>query len=319
MKSREAWLQERQTGIGASEIAAVLGLSKFRTALEVYERKVGELPIEDDDEAPQRRRGQVLQRPIIDEYCLQTGAQLVEYEPEIIRHPDAKFLLASLDAVVKGEEDEWNVDAKAMDSSRARDLGDEDSDELPDDYFYQGHFQNFISRRFKTDFAVELGGRWPIKIFTVTADDEFCSLLLPQLERFWWHVTNRKPVPPDFAHETTLQLVRKMHPNVDPDRRIRLDARFGPLMERYWTLGKIAKKAEDMRDQIKAEVLFEAGDAAVMDIDGAPVIVERQAIKGGALVNYVTKPYVKMNVKFPKRHEHPLLGAADNTLKAIGE
>ena len=38
--TREEWLSARRTGIGGSDIAAILGLSPWRTPLDVYRDKV---------------------------------------------------------------------------------------------------------------------------------------------------------------------------------------------------------------------------------------------------------------------------------------
>ena len=40
---REAWLAERRTGIGGSEVAALFGEHPYVSRLELYRRKVGEL------------------------------------------------------------------------------------------------------------------------------------------------------------------------------------------------------------------------------------------------------------------------------------
>ncbi len=45
--SREDWLSYRRQGLGGSDAAAVLGISPFRTARDLYYDKRG-IPIEDD-------------------------------------------------------------------------------------------------------------------------------------------------------------------------------------------------------------------------------------------------------------------------------
>lgn len=39
MEERLEWLRERQKGIGGSDIGAILGLNKYKTAFEVYLEK----------------------------------------------------------------------------------------------------------------------------------------------------------------------------------------------------------------------------------------------------------------------------------------
>lgn len=46
IESRIDWLKERQKGIGGSDVAAILGLSPWRTPYDVYLDKIGEAPKE---------------------------------------------------------------------------------------------------------------------------------------------------------------------------------------------------------------------------------------------------------------------------------
>ena len=46
---REEWLAYRRKGIGGSDAAAVLGISPFRTGVDLYYDKLGQ-PVEDDEQ-----------------------------------------------------------------------------------------------------------------------------------------------------------------------------------------------------------------------------------------------------------------------------
>ena len=46
---REKWLEFRRQGIGGSDAAAVLGISPFRTGVDLYYDKLGQ-PVEDDEQ-----------------------------------------------------------------------------------------------------------------------------------------------------------------------------------------------------------------------------------------------------------------------------
>ena len=49
---RADWLTARRAGIGSSDIAAILGISRYGNALSVYHDKTGGLPLESDDSEP---------------------------------------------------------------------------------------------------------------------------------------------------------------------------------------------------------------------------------------------------------------------------
>jgi hypothetical protein len=93
---RAAWLAARRTGIGASEVAAVLGLSPYESPLDVYCRKLGLVPEKAETEA--MRWGLRLEPLLAAEYAERTGYPLVATQV-FLRHPDKPFLLATLDGV----------------------------------------------------------------------------------------------------------------------------------------------------------------------------------------------------------------------------
>ena len=72
--NREEWLAGRHTGIGASEAAAVLGLSRYKSPLEVYLEKIGELGPQDDSE--RMYWGRKLEAIIAQEYGIRTGLKV---------------------------------------------------------------------------------------------------------------------------------------------------------------------------------------------------------------------------------------------------
>ena len=42
--TRDEWLEDRRKSIGGSDAAAVIGLNRYRTPMEVYADKLGALP-----------------------------------------------------------------------------------------------------------------------------------------------------------------------------------------------------------------------------------------------------------------------------------
>ena len=59
-RDRDAWLAERQTGLGGSDAAAVLGVDPFKTKHELWLEKTGQIPAEDLWQKPDIQRGIVL-------------------------------------------------------------------------------------------------------------------------------------------------------------------------------------------------------------------------------------------------------------------
>lgn len=306
----------RRTGIGGSDVAKILGLSTWGTASKVYFEKIGALaPSSGEDK--RQRLGNVYQRGIIDYYCEEIDARIVAYEPGLVRHPDIPFLLANLDAIVaEGDEgpvtgfsDAWNVDAKNVHWRNKDQWGEEGSDQLPDDAFYQGHHYNFVTRRHRTDFAVAIGGDVP-RIMTVPADDEFYALVIPKLEEFWWHVQNLVEIPPDFNHATTADLMKKLFPHVDVERTVQLPAKYAAEVELYYSLGQVESAAKKMRAQMQPAFLFAMGDAGSATIEGSSIKLKRipTAPRSCSFCGRSKKEEggVMFKPQYEKGHVHPL-------------
>ena len=65
---REQWLLQRRAGLGGSDIGAILGLSPFRTPVDVYLEKTGRAPA--NEETLQMRFGTYAEEFVAQEYCL---------------------------------------------------------------------------------------------------------------------------------------------------------------------------------------------------------------------------------------------------------
>ena len=51
-KSREQWLQERKKGIGGSDAAVVIGKSKWKNNVQLWEEKTGRIETPDISDKP---------------------------------------------------------------------------------------------------------------------------------------------------------------------------------------------------------------------------------------------------------------------------
>lgn len=73
-ENREDWLKQRKSGIGGSDVAAVLGLSAFRTPTDVYLDKIGEA--EPQQATDSMHFGQLLEDVVAKEFERRTGMKV---------------------------------------------------------------------------------------------------------------------------------------------------------------------------------------------------------------------------------------------------
>ena len=96
--TREQFLLDRKKGIGGSDVASILGVSPFRTALEVYHDKTRpELVFDEPTEDMQR--GVRVEKYILQEYSERSEVELNTNIPTIVdkQYP---FMRANIDAKV---------------------------------------------------------------------------------------------------------------------------------------------------------------------------------------------------------------------------
>jgi putative phage-type endonuclease len=185
-EQRAAWLAERRTGIGGSDAAAAVGLSKWKTPLELYMDKRGELETAENEPM---RWGNLLEPVVRQEYCNRTGRTVI-VPPGIIRHPKVGFALMTPDGIA----DESRV--LQVKTARTSDgWGEPGSSEIPQEYLFQTQHEMFVTGLPVADVAVLIGGS-DFRIYVVEADAEFQTLLIDQEAEFWKRVITEQPPGP---------------------------------------------------------------------------------------------------------------------------
>lgn len=99
----EAWLQERKFGIGASDAAALLGMSKWKTNQQLYEEKVGLREPEDISDKPFVQYGHDAEPHIRGLFALNHPELEVTYESpfKIIRNDEHPFIFCTPDGELR--------------------------------------------------------------------------------------------------------------------------------------------------------------------------------------------------------------------------
>lgn len=96
--NRDEWLKERLNGIGASEAAAIVGMSPHKTNVQLWEEKTGRRIAEDISNKPYVKFGAEAEAHIRALFALDFPIYKVSYEEfKIIRNPDYPFIFATLD------------------------------------------------------------------------------------------------------------------------------------------------------------------------------------------------------------------------------
>ena len=98
--SREQWLEYRRLGIGGSDVAAVMGLSPFRTARDVYYDKLGIAAVEGyEGNWVAMEMGNLLEGLVAEIFRRKTGLEVYQVK-KMFQHPVHRFMLADVDSFI---------------------------------------------------------------------------------------------------------------------------------------------------------------------------------------------------------------------------
>jgi putative phage-type endonuclease len=181
---RQSWLEQRRAGIGGSDVAAMLGLSKWKTPYQLYLDKRGELPEQEDNEAMFWGRG--LEPVIRRRYELETGLTVHMHEG-ILQHPEYSFMLANLDGQIS---DELILEIKT--ARYADGWGEVNTAEIPIAYSLQCQWYLMITGALVADVAVLISGS-DFRLYQIEADEELQIMLTAAAIEFWQRVQDGNP------------------------------------------------------------------------------------------------------------------------------
>ena len=94
----EEWLERRKEGIGGSDAAVVCGVSRYKSPVELWMEKTGQLPAQEAGEAAYW--GHQLEELVRTEFTKRTGIQ-VEHRMELLRSDQHSFMQANLDGTCR--------------------------------------------------------------------------------------------------------------------------------------------------------------------------------------------------------------------------
>lgn len=264
--SREDWLNARRQGIGSSDVAAICGLSPYRSALSVYADKIG--TDDEDGGSAVMRLGQHLEQGILDAYASETGAT-VEKPTHLYGSDVHEFMLASPDGFTERNESLGVVEAKW--SSRQEDW----QDGPPEGYQLQVLHQLAVTDLDFGDLAALVGR--DLRVYRIERDDALIDNLISIEAEFWARVMDRRPPRADSRAEQALKRLYK-HGGGKP---IELDVEATRAVRELRQAKKELKAAEERHDELANLVRAALGDHDTGTVAGVPVVKWGLSVRSG--------------------------------------
>lgn len=278
----------RKNAIGASEVAAVLGLSPWESAADVYYRKVGDVEPEKATDAMEL--GNTME-PAIVAWAAQQLNVKIETNCPTIMHPTMPLCVTPDGRIVGRRE---GVQAKL--SSFPDQWGEPGSDEIPQEYIAQVQDEMFVLGFERIWVPVLLiGYRAEMRMYCVNRNDELAGEIAHRATDWWKkHVVAR--VAPDNA-PPAIEFLKRLRRQ--PASQVMLGQQAVEAVDK-WETAKVALKiAEEAKDAAQAAVL------ALLGIDSP---AEAGVLPDGREITYLQQrnpPSVNRDMllaKYPQAH-----------------
>ena len=190
-ENESEWKRLRASGIGASEIAIVLGESSWESNLDLYARKADyEFSDPDTEEDPFSENewlfwGRKLEEEIRSELCARAGVTLAQRNV-MLRSTVHRWALATPDGLtgdgepVEAKNMAWGYDAEEW------------AERIPEKYYLQVQQQMLVTGARRALFGALLWGSKMIWEW-VPRDEAAISRIIAGGSHFWGHVERREP------------------------------------------------------------------------------------------------------------------------------
>jgi len=233
------------TGVGASEVGAVLGCDPWTTPLQLYRRKKGLDTPRPDSTA--MALGRALEGPVV-ELARQAIPLRIRRNRQTFGHP-ATSLFATPDAFV-GRERLLEVKVVGL---RAQDAWDDD---LPCRVRLQVQAQLFVTGR-EAGYVAQLVGT-ELRLTVVEADPDVQVEILNAVDRFVDLLHTDTPPDPLTWDERWADLVARLQPL--PERDVLAGGSVQEAGARILAIRQLSKQLEDEERQLRLELLGELAD-----------------------------------------------------------
>lgn len=257
---REEWLAARRQGITATDVAAITGNSKYKTAYDVWTDKV--LPAADNDAGEAAFWGTLLEDPIAQAWAKKHGVRVRRVG--LVANINTPWALASLDRLVHGCPDgRCALEVK----TRSLHVANEWEQGVPSDVVDQVQWQLYVTGLDHAHVAALIGGQRLVE-HVIKFDAEAVFELHKAAELIWQAVQSETPpqLPEQFW---SMDYLDKRHPVREGE--IELGDAVRAIVDDYELINSRLHELEDRKRELRTRLVGALGEAEIALIDGRQV------------------------------------------------
>lgn len=271
--SEDEWHGLRAGGIGGSDVAAILGMDRWRSPLHVWQAKMGR-PDQGDSEAA--KWGRRLEGVIADAFAEESGLTIL---PEVgtLAHKDEPRMRANIDRLVLADppgtapmplpvaraDNAAPLECKNRSERRASEW----NDDVPDQPALQAHWYLAVTGYSHAWVAALLGGN-RLRYYRLQRDQELIDHLVEHCMR-WWdeHVATGNPPRPDGGKATTELIAHLWEARADAETDVDASRTVDLLTKRAALKARLGKVQTDL-DAVENELRMQLGENEVAKVRG---------------------------------------------------
>lgn len=282
----ERQLALRRGGVGASEIAVLVGLSRWSSPAAIWESKVRGTAADFNYPA---ELGLELEEPIARIWARQNEREI--YRVDTLTHPALPYALATPDRAVFApntlgadrlvgldgvpmldscEGAERLLQVKSTNWRMRRFWGEPDSDQIPAEYLCQAHWEGAVAGVARVTFAVDFD-KTSLHTYEVQVRLETFEAMYEIADRFMReHVETKVPPTPDDTERYAEFLLREFPAAVPRDQKLRpLVMEHEPevyaAIELFAKIEAAAERMKKLRQKARNKICFAIGAGAGLE------------------------------------------------------
>ncbi len=268
-KDEKEWLEQRKKGIGGSDVAVILGLSKFKNPIELYLEKTGRVEAPDISDKPAVQWGNILEPVVGEKYKEEHPEHIVKRVNAVASSIARPWAQASLDYEVF-DGTSWGIlEIKTAGLRVAEDW----KDGIP--LYYQTqitHYMSVLDRDYAI-VAVLIGGN-DYREYRIERDEEDVKVVNEAVDKFW-NENVKAGVPPTVSPNSThIPTFTDLFQDVDDEFiDVPIDD-CGPideLISEYQDVTSQLKELTERKKHLSSELMYHIKDKKGLITDTAKV------------------------------------------------
>ena len=239
-------VEERRKYIGGSDIAVVMGMSRWKTPLKLWLEKTGQAEPDDLSQVEAVQLGTELEEFVAQKFAKESGKQ-VRKQSKMYVHKDYPFMVAHIDRLITGTDE--ILECKTCGSHKKDEW---EGDGIPREYVLQVVWYLGITGKKKAYIAVLIGGQ-SFKYKEIEFDKELFDVMVDMAREFWIAVETKTP-PAVSASDNPI--IVEMFP--DPDAEIvenqEIEANIAKLQKVKDDISVLNDEKEMLEAEIKSAI-----------------------------------------------------------------